>query len=183
MSLANFLTISRMVLIPVFISLLIGKRVGWALVAFVLAAVTDALDGFIARRTQTTTLGRFLDPMADKLMLVSAFIVLPMVTWFPVWVTVLVVVRDVVISAGFLITYLIWGTARIAVRPLGKITTLTQSVGVGVVMLTVFFTDTHPLILWLAYGIAAVTAASGLDYVLYGIRQARELSAARRRGA
>lgn len=180
MSLANALTVTRMVLIPVFIALLFQRQVGWALTAFVLAAVTDALDGFIARRTQTTTLGRFLDPMADKLMLVSAFIVLPMATEFPIWVTVVVVSRDLIISLGYLITYLIWGSARVSVRPLGKITTLVQSIGVGVFMLATFYVGSHPLVLWLAYLIAAVTAASGTDYVLFGIRQARQLAAEKR---
>lgn len=180
MSLANFFTILRMVLIPVFIFALFERQVGWALVAFVFAAVTDALDGFIARRTQTTTLGRFLDPMADKLMLVSAFIVLPFVTRFPVWVTAVVVARDVVLSLGYLITYLIWGAARISVRPLGKITTLVQSIGVGLVMLATFYMGSHRLVEWFSYLIAAVTVASGVDYVLFGIRQARELSAKRK---
>jgi cardiolipin synthase (CMP-forming) len=177
MPLANIVTVMRMVLIPVFVVLLFERQVAWALLAFVLAAVSDALDGFIARRTQTTTLGRFLDPMADKLMLVSAFIALPFVTNFPVWVTVLVVGRDVVISLGFLITYLLWHSAKVSVRLLGKITTLVQSVGIGVIMLAVLFTASPSLVPWLAYLIAAVTLASGLDYVLFGIQQARRLSA------
>jgi len=183
MSLANFLTFSRMVLIPVFIVLLFEQQVGWALLAFALAAVTDALDGFIARRTQTTTLGRFLDPMADKLMLVSAFIVLPIVTDFPVWVTGVVVARDVILSLGYLATYLVWGETKVSVRPLGKITTLVQSIGVGFVMLGTFIIGTHPAVFALTYLIAAVTLASGLDYVLFGIRQARELAAQNKKSA
>src|SRR5256885_16009825 len=79
LTIANQLTLLRMLLIPAFIVLIVEGELGWALAVFALAGVTDALDGVIARRSgQKTTLGAWLDPMAAKLMLVSAFVVLPL---------------------------------------------------------------------------------------------------------
>src|SRR5207237_1493545 len=95
------LTLLRMLLIPAFIVLIVEGELGWALAVFALAGVTDALDGVIARWSrQRTTLGAWLDPMADKLMLVSAFIVLTLpnlglTNKLPLWLTALVISRDV----------------------------------------------------------------------------------------
>lgn len=175
MTVANWLTASRIFLIPVFITMLLQDRMGWAIAAFCAAAITDMLDGYIARRTRVTTLGRFLDPMADKLMLASAFVILPIIDGIPVWVTVVVVSRDVIITLGYWIMYLTWGTAKITVRPLGKITTLAQCLAVGVVMLDKLFHGPHDLVLYAVYVVAAITAISGADYVFFGIRQANEL--------
>src|SRR5580765_8634049 len=100
---ANQLTLLRLLLVPVFAICMIYGLPGWALVTFGVAAVTDALDGLIARRTgQLTTLGAWLDPMADKLLLVSTFVMLTLpglnlVNRFPIWLTVLVISRDIAI--------------------------------------------------------------------------------------
>jgi len=100
---ANLLTLLRMILIPPFAILLLYGYRGWALLVFFTAGVTDLFDGLIARRTgQKTTLGAWLDPMADKLLALSTFIVLT-VPWLglanplPIWLTVLIICRDVVI--------------------------------------------------------------------------------------
>jgi cardiolipin synthase len=177
MTLANGLTASRIFLIPLFITMLLQDRMGWALAAFCAAAITDMLDGYIARRTRTTTLGRFLDPMADKLMLASAFVILPIIDRIPVWVAVVVVSRDVIITLGYWIMYLTWGSAKITVRPLGKITTLSQCIVVGLVMLDKLLHGPHELVIYAMYTVAVITAISGVDYVLFGIRQANTLSA------
>ncbi len=177
MSVANWLTALRIVLIPVFIWILLQGYLLWALAAFLMAALTDVLDGFIARRTKTTTLGRFLDPAADKLMLVSAFIVLPLIKLLPAWVTMVVVSRDVIISLGYLVLYMHWGSSRIAVRPLGKITTFIQCLGVGIFLLGGLAGGAYPAVTGAAAcGVAAITVASGVDYILYGIRYAASLS-------
>lgn len=177
MNLANWLTILRIVLIPFFVSALIYKRMDWALGYFLLAAFTDALDGFIARRTQVTTLGTFLDPMADKLLLVSAFILLPAINGIPVWVAVVVVSRDVIVPLGCMIIYLTWGSVKTAVRPLGKLATFIQSICVAGVILGELMGGFGNVMLYFACLTAAITAASGLDYIITGIRQANELSA------
>src|SRR5258707_9216964 len=107
----NILTVFRMVLVPVFVSLLFYQRFILALAVFVAAGITDGLDGLLARRfDQQSQLGTILDPIADKLMLVAAFVVLSMRSVFPqplpkhlpvpFWVTVAVISRDVFIIVG-----------------------------------------------------------------------------------
>ena len=102
---ANQLTLLRMLLIPAFVILVVYGDLGWALVVFATAGVTDALDGLIARRSgQKTSLGAWLDPMADKLLLVTTFVVLTLpglglANRLPIWLTVLIISRDVVIVA------------------------------------------------------------------------------------
>jgi cardiolipin synthase len=176
MTIANWLTLSRIILIPFFITMLLQDRIGLALTAFLAAAITDMLDGYIARRTKTTTLGRFLDPAADKLMLVSAYVILPLIDGIPIWITAVVVSRDVILVLGYGVTYFTWGSAKITVRPLGKITTLVQIIGVGLVMLDKILPLQHQSVLYTLYGVAALTAISGVDYILFGMRQANELS-------
>jgi cardiolipin synthase (CMP-forming) len=103
LTLANQLTLLRIVLIPVVVLLMVYGYAGWTLLVFSVAALTDALDGLIARRTgQRTSLGVWLDPMADKLLLVTTFIVLtlpglPLTNRLPIWLTVFVISRDVAI--------------------------------------------------------------------------------------
>src|SRR5262249_57336275 len=100
---ANQLTLLRMLLIPAFVILVVYGELGWALAVFITAGVTDALDGLLARLSgQKTTLGAWLDPMADKLLLVSTFVVLTLPglgleNRLPIWFTVLILSRDVVI--------------------------------------------------------------------------------------
>src|SRR5260221_10360322 len=100
---ANQITLLRMLLIPAFVILVVYGLLGWALVVFVVAGVTDALDGLNARRAgQKTSLGAWLDPMADKLLLVTTFVVLTLpglnlANRLPVWLTVCIISRDVVI--------------------------------------------------------------------------------------
>lgn len=180
MSIANWLTFLRILLIPVFVAALMYCRLDLALASFVLAAITDALDGFVARRTKVTTLGRFLDPVADKLLLASAFIVLPIVYQFPVWISVVVVSRDVIIALGYLLIYLHWGSARIKVRPLGKLTTFLQSLFVAGFILSAMYNSFETLVLYFAYTIAVITGISGADYILQGFLHANELQAAKK---
>ena len=103
LTVANQLTILRIALVPAFVILVLYGYLGWALVTFTAAGLTDALDGLIARRAgQRTALGAWLDPMADKLLLVTTFVILtwpdiPLTNHLPVWLTVLVISRDVAI--------------------------------------------------------------------------------------
>ena len=100
-TIANQLTLLRMLLIPAFVLLVVYGRFGWALVVFIVAGVTDALDGIIARMPgQKSELGAWLDPVADKLLLVTTFIVLTLpniglVNRIPIWLTVIVISRDI----------------------------------------------------------------------------------------
>ncbi len=183
MTIANWLTVLRIVLIPVFVSLLIYRELSWALGLFLLAVLTDILDGFVARRTRVTALGRFLDPLADKLLLVSAFIILPIISHIPVWVAVVVVSRDVIIALGYLILYLNWESTQIQVRPLGKLSTFMQSLCVAGTILGMLLSVAENYIQLLAYGVALITSVSAIDYILQGIYRANEMSGHKKEGA
>ncbi len=130
-TLANQLTLLRVLLIPAFVILVIYGYFGWALIVFATAGLTDALDGFAARRSnQRTSLGAWLDPMADKLLLVTTFVVL---TWpglglanrLPIWLTVLIISRDVVIVLTVAIVNLAIGKRTFRPSIFGKIATAT----------------------------------------------------------
>ncbi len=145
-TLPNLLTIFRMVLIPVFVSMLFYQRFVWALGIFVVAGVTDGLDGLLARRfQQQSPLGRILDPIADKMMLVTAFVVLSMRSVFPIplpkhlpvpfWVTITVISRDVFIIVGAAAINMVTGFRAFRPSPLGKISTVVQIVTIAAVIL------------------------------------------------
>ena len=126
---ANQLTMLRLLLVPVFAIFMLYDMLGWALLTFASAAVTDAFDGLIARRTgQQTTLGAWLDPMADKLLVATLFVMLTLpglnlTNRLPVWLTVLVLSRDIAIVLTVAIVNL--AVARKTFKPLflGKVTT------------------------------------------------------------
>ena len=141
----NLLTVFRMVLIPVFVSLLFYQRFILALTIFVLAGVTDGLDGLLARRfDQKSQLGTILDPIADKLMLVTSFVVLSMRAVFPqplpphlpvpFWVTVAVISRDVFILVGAAAINIVTGFRRFRPSMLGKINTTVQIIAIAAII-------------------------------------------------
>src|SRR6476620_3625230 len=141
----NLLTVFRMVLIPVFVSLLFYQRFVLALAVFISAGITDGLDGLLARRfNQKSQLGTILDPIADKLMLVTAFVVLSMRSVFPqplpshlpvpFWVTVSVISRDVFILVGAAAINIVTGFRGFRPSILGKINTFVQIVAIGAII-------------------------------------------------
>jgi cardiolipin synthase len=140
LTLANQLTILRVVLIPAFVLLTVYGYLGAALLVFLLAGLTDALDGLIARRaSQRTSLGAWLDPMADKLLLVTTFIVLtlpevPLTNHIPLWLTILLISRDVVIVGVVAIVNLAVGPRTFRPSMWGKLATGTYIVTSVVVM-------------------------------------------------
>jgi len=173
LNLPNFLTLIRIVAIPFFLVLLASQLYFDALLVFILGGVTDALDGFIARRmNQKTSLGAILDPVADKLLLMSSFIMLGMMGGLPLWLVVLVVSRDTVILFGYVaISFLL--DERLEVQPTiaGKLSTVFQLVTVGVVLL--MLARSQLLESWLddalVYLTAAATVISGVQYLYLGL--------------
>ena len=144
-TLPNLLTVFRMVLIPVFVTLLFYQRFELALAVFVLAGVTDGLDGLFARRfDQRSQLGTVLDPIADKLMLTTAFVVLSMRSIYPqplpshlpvpFWVTIAVISRDVFIVVGAAAINIMTGFRGFRPSWLGKLNTTVQIVGIAAIM-------------------------------------------------
>jgi cardiolipin synthase (CMP-forming) len=173
---ANQLTILRMLLIPAFvIQLLYGYR-GWALVTFLTAGLTDLLDGLIARATgQKTTLGAWLDPMADKLLLVTMFVMLTLpntgaANRLPLWFTVLVISRDVAIVLTVAVVNLAVGPRTFRPSIFGKIATAVF-VLTGVVTLYFNYLDRPSQVVTVCiYASLAITLISAADYARQVLR-------------
>jgi cardiolipin synthase len=172
LTLANQLTILRIMLIPAFVLLVVYGYLGWALTTFLVAGVTDALDGLIARRAgQRTSLGAWLDPMADKLLLVTTFVVLtlpdiPLTHHLPLWLTVLAISRDVVIVAVVAIVNLAIGPRTFRPSIWGKLATATYIVTSVVVMYFNYRREPSLLVdlfIWLSL---AVMIVSAVDYFI-----------------
>ena len=170
-TIANQLTLLRMLLIPAFVILTLYGEFGWALATFVTAGITDLLDGLAARVAgQKSDLGAWLDPAADKLLLVTTFIVLTLpniglVNRIPVWLTVLIISRDVGIVLTVAIVNLAVGPRTFKPSPLGKAATAIFIVACVVVM--VFNYLGYPsrwvdAAIWLSL---VITVASSVDYV------------------
>jgi len=168
---ANQLTILRMVFVPCFVILLIYGYPKVATIVFLLAGITDGLDGLLARKLQQkTVLGSFLDPMADKILLTAAFVTLtvpsiPLVLHIPTWLTILTISRDVLIALSVLIIHLQTHHSSFPPSLLGKCTTAVQLLTVGVCLLANFeikiAIEVFPLVV---YSTLAFTLASGLHY-------------------
>ena len=170
-TLANQLTMLRMLLIPAFVLLLVYGHFGWALVIFMLAGATDAFDGLIARKAgQKTTLGAWLDPAADKLLLVTTFIVLTLpnlgfVNRIPLWLTVLIIFRDAGIVLTVAIISLALGPRTFRPSLLGKAATALFIATCIVVMFFNYLGQPSQLVDVFIWASLVITLASMIDYV------------------
>lgn len=173
LTLPNFLTLLRIVAIPIFLVLLSDDRYAVAFILFLAAGVTDAVDGALARLTDSrSSLGAVLDPMADKLLLVSSFIVLGINGVLPRWLVALVISRDIIVVTGYSIIFFVHQKA-IPVDPtqLGKINTFFEllTIGLALIHLARPFLPLD-LVNTMAQSVTAVTTAvSGLQYVYGGL--------------
>lgn len=172
----NLLSVLRMGLVPLFIIAVMNGESTKALLIFVAAGVTDCLDGLIARfwPSQQSPLGGYLDAVADKLLLTSAYVVLSIPNLahgapIPLWVTILVIARDVLLVTVALVLYLTKGVRRFPPTLLSKWNTFFQIVAVGLVLLAGTLPGAH----WLQqiatvvlYLVGITTLASGIDYIV-----------------
>ena len=172
LTVANQLTILRIMLVPAFVLLVVYGYLGWALITFIVAGLTDALDGLIARSAgQRTSLGAWLDPMADKLLLVTTFIVLtlpgiPLTNHLPPWLTIIMISRDVVIVGVVAIVNLAVGPRTFRPSMWGKLATAVYIVTSVVVMYFNYRMETSiavDLAVWVAL---TVTVISAVDYFI-----------------
>lgn len=180
----NLLTFLRMALIPVFASLLFYGYSGWSLVVFVIAGVSDGVDGFIARKfDQESELGTILDPIADKLLMTTAFIILtlpkvfPPVEYLPVpfWVTAAVIGRDVLIITVAAAINVMTGFTGFKPSWLGKLSTTVQVFAVGLILIAAVFPATKGFYLPTVYVIVVALAfLSGFHYIFYVARLMRD---------
>lgn len=172
MNIPNFLTILRILIVPVFINLLIYGYYLSALISFLLAGLTDSLDGFIARMyNKKTTLGTYLDPMADKLLLAAGFITLTKLHFIPVWLTIVILSRDIILIIGTLIVHLIHEDFNISPTILGKSTTVFQLIYIISVLIFIVTKRATHLLAPLLLIITILTISSGLHYIYRGIMQ------------
>jgi cardiolipin synthase (CMP-forming) len=177
---ANQLTLLRLALVPVFALFMLYGWPGWALVTFVVASVTDLFDGIIARRTgQLTTIGAWLDPMADKLLVATMFVMLTVPGLgfpqrLPVWLTVLVLSRDIAIVLTVTVVNL--AVSRRTFRPsaLGKLATAIYLLTGVVALYANVRGERMVLVDWFGYAALVVTLASGIQYVLHMTRGTTE---------
>ena len=167
---ANQLTMLRMALVPAFVLLALDRQFTWALVVFVVAGLTDALDGYVARHAnQSTRLGAMLDPVADKVLAGSAYVVL---TWssavqcaLPVWLTVTLLFRDAMIVVGVVVVNLTVGPREFSASRLGKFSTA-LIVATGAAVLAANAMGECPRALrWLYLATLVVLIASTAHYV------------------
>jgi cardiolipin synthase len=167
---ANQLTILRMLLIPAFVILLLYGHTGWALITFLAAGLTDLLDGLIARATgQKTTLGAWLDPMADKLLLVTMFVMLTLpdigsANRLPLWFTVLVISRDVAIVLTVAVVNLAVGPRTFRPSMFGKIATATYILTGVVALYFNYIGQPSPAVKVCIYASLVITIISAADY-------------------
>ena len=189
MTTANKITVVRILMIPVFVTMAIyygqsiqrGAPLEWqrftAIVIFLVAAVSDGLDGYVARRyKQRSALGAILDPIADKGLLLSAIITLSISNWsdidpeygrFPAWFPVLVITRDAVILVGAGVLHLLNGKVRVKPSWTGKVATVLQMAAIAWVMLQLHFLP----LLYVVIAAGVFTFISGIIYVMDGVRQ------------
>lgn len=170
----NLITVFRFLLVPPLVWLLLNDRFGAALVVFGVAGFSDGLDGFLAKRFHwTSRIGALLDPLADKLLLIASFVTLGWLGWIPVWLVVLVCLRDVVIVTGAVSYHFLIEPLTAEPSLISKLNTLAQILLVLAVMLN---RDILPLpALWLdvlLYSVLAATLWSGFDYVWTWSRKA-----------
>ena len=166
----NLLTLGRLLVTPLFVILLLRDQIRAALLIFILAGVTDGLDGLIARCfNQRTVLGAYLDPVADKALLMSAFVCLAMLGIVPEWLTVIVLSRDILIVIGIAIFTLTEKPFRIRPSLVSKCTTAVQLLMVTVSLAVPLCGGLRFLRLPLVWTTAAFTTVSGLHYVWLGM--------------
>ncbi len=135
MNLPNFITIGRILLVPITVWLIISGEFSLAFVAFVVAGVSDGVDGFIARKlNQRSELGAYLDPIADKALLVSIYVSLGFLQFLPAWLVILVVTRDVLIVGAVVLAWVVNKPMGVAPSMASKVNTVGQIVLAGLVL-------------------------------------------------
>ncbi len=176
MNLANQITIGRILLVPFFVIAVVYCRpdfpqIKWLAIAlFVVASLTDAVDGYLARiRKQQTALGSFLDPFADKLLLIAAFISLNFSDGFTHkisrWILIVIISREVILISGLLILFISLREVKIQPSWLGKLTTVAQMVTVAMMMFELRWVNASALVS------ALLTIFSGFGYILREMRR------------
>jgi cardiolipin synthase len=173
-TMANFFSMVRILLIPVFISMVIQQKILEALVLFLVASSTDILDGLAARTFhQRTKIGALLDPAADKLLMTAAIIILSIPSCsqpnsIPLWLTILIISRDVAIVVSAFVLFKLRGQKSFPPSFLGKASTVCQMGIILCVLLLNILKSSPPFLLWFYILTFSLTFVSGLRYGIWG---------------
>ena len=169
-NLPNILTVMRILLTPLLVIFLQRRMMTPALLVFTIAGISDGLDGFLARTfNQRTTLGAYLDPLADKLLLMSAFVSLSVLGILPSWLAVVVISRDILIVLGIAVCTLWHIHVVISPSKISKLTTFLQLATVFFLLLDLHFPHFDAVKAVLVWATAVVTTASGVHYLYLGL--------------
>lgn len=171
MNIPNLLTIGRILLVPLLVIFLVEGRQNEALLVFILAGVTDGLDGFLARVLgQKTEFGAFIDPLADKLLLITSYTTLAILGLLPKWLAVVVVSRDLIIWVGVGILMVHEREFKIKPSLVSKLTTLFQLITVVFHLGQGYLVSLIGLSSYLNYTTASLTVISGVHYISRGLK-------------
>jgi cardiolipin synthase len=166
LNLPNTFTITRIILIPVFITAFNYRRYDYALYLFVIASSTDLLDGLLARvKDQRTTLGTFLDPLADKFMLITSFVFFAYFGFIPTWLSIVVISRDIIVVTGFVLLFLVNRSLKVEPLLSGKAAIALQFLLICYVLLNINFGFIPELKTPLVAATAIISVYSGLRYI------------------
>lgn len=175
LNIPNSLTVLRVLLIPVFVISLMNRQYASSFIIFVIAGITDAVDGSLARITkQRTALGAYLDPLADKLLLTCAFVALAILKVIPSWLAVLVISRDVIISLGFCLLFLLDRRPEVKPTTFSKVNTVIQVLTIALALFSQFDVSFSSYVSAMIWAAAVTTILTGLQYIYMGIRLTNE---------
>lgn len=176
LNIPNTLTMMRILIVPIFVMALIYGRYKIALFLFVLATITDTLDGLIARKTgQKTLIGAFLDPLADKVILMTSFIIFAILKWIPYWLVIIVISRDLIVVIGWMVLYIITGSSRVEVSWFGKVAIAAQFLLIAYKLISINFPKTIPQPTMEVYILVGIlTTISGIHYIYRTLTQQDE---------
>lgn len=174
LNIPNLISFARLLSVPVTVWLVVDQAFAWAFWVFLIAGASDAVDGFIAKKFGIQTeLGGYLDPIADKALLVSVFVSLGVAGFIETWLVILVVFRDALILCGAALYHVIYERLTMAPLMTSKVNTLAQFLmALSVLAIEAFAIDDGPAILLMSYLVAATTLVSGTAYVIVWGRRA-----------
>ncbi len=167
----NIITLLRIFLVPLFIMTIVYKRFDYSLFIFLAASATDAIDGLIARlKNQRSSLGAFLDPLADKLLLVSAFLSLTFLEYVPKWLTIIIISRDLIVILGWVSLYIQTGSTRVAPSIAGKLSNTLQVICIISILASLNFNILKNILSMIYILTAGLATISCIHYILRDIK-------------
>ena len=182
MNLANLITLARLISVPIIVWAILADEMEFAFAIFVAAGVSDAIDGFIAKHFHSESVfGSYLDPLADKALLVSVYVALGYENYLPMWLVILVVFRDILIVGGVLLLFTLSArNLRVAPLLISKANTAAQIVLAAVVLGGEALDMVQPLFVTiLVWTIAATTVLSGASYIVQLSRKVPDMESRR----